>query len=139
MESNPKTFHSALKRLESCSSDNRYSESYRSYSRQYNCCEVCGKETQKNPEPHHILPVRFDNDYINDEDNLVALCSRCHHSVDNNRHLCKSNAPGDKEQKWRFEEFKEYTEDKRSKMMEKVVQDGKNRDLIKILMYEDKV
>lgn len=115
--------------------DYRVSYKYKKYKKDYNECEVCDNE--HNLEVHHLLPVRYNNDYIDDFDNLITVCKRCHMSIDKNRNGLNIS---DKEQKWRFEEFKKVSKDDRSKMIEKIVNDDEsNRDLIKVLLYSKQV
>lgn len=93
----------------------RSNANYKKYKDDFNKCEVCDKSTKL--EVHHIVPVRMDKTLIDDETNLIAICKRCHDSVD--EHRTTKNDIGSKERDWRIEEYKEYTKNQRAKLMNK--------------------
>lgn len=140
---NPSDDHQKAKlELNARDFDNRKNKDYRTYKDDFDMCEACGKKESdlKNElEVHHLLPVRYDNDYENDRDNLIALCDICHATADSHRHIAKDRLPSEEMLEIRFNKIKEASQHKRSKMIEKINQEGKDLRLTKILMYEGQV
>lgn len=119
---------SMCRQIHRSSDVNRRSEKYRSYKNDFVECECC--DANADLEVHHIVPVRFDESLIDDETNLIALCTRCHVAVDEHRR--ESFDMGEPEKQWRLNRFKDYTEHARAELMNET----DDLKIIKFLLYE---
>lgn len=43
-------------------------------------CEICGFESARAIESHHIIPRRFGG--TDEDENLVDLCANCHRAIE---------------------------------------------------------
>ena len=57
--------------------------------REIGCCELCGDK--RNLEVHHIIPqvAKIDGLDIDDLDNLIVVCGKCHNRLTPRRYLQK--------------------------------------------------
>jgi 5-methylcytosine-specific restriction endonuclease McrA len=69
----------------------------RAYRAKHEGCELC--DVTAALEVHHIEPVADNPDKADDEDNMMAICVRCHASIDDDREI--NSAIGQKEMEWR--------------------------------------
>ena len=51
------------------------------------CCEFCGINVRTKGQIHHILPYSLFPKLLNDTNNMLFLCKRCHNEVHNNPYL----------------------------------------------------
>ena len=48
------------------------------------CCELCGINVRKRGQIHHILPYSLFPKLINDTNNMLFLCKKCHFELHQN-------------------------------------------------------
>lgn len=113
--------------LYSNTNSERRSTKYQSYKNDFEKCEVCENNTEL--EVHHVIPVRLDKERTDEEENLIALCDRCHFSVDEHR---RGIDVGEREKQWRLGLFKDETRHQRARLMN----DTTELEIIKHLFYE---
>jgi len=85
---------------------NKYGSEFNKYRKNISNCENCGADCKL--ETHHIEAISVNERLVDIEDNMIALCYRCHASVDD--HVEYPDDLGQKEVEWRKSMYTDNTE-----------------------------
>jgi 5-methylcytosine-specific restriction endonuclease McrA len=80
----PKPFSSAVRYNESLYKTTQWKQLRAEVLREQQCCFKCGiSKGEAKLEVHHLIPPRGNEELFFDKDNLVSVCSVCHHIITN--------------------------------------------------------